>query len=153
MLIIQPISDLKDRAAWEDLWRGYNADMSYADLKKNLEYLWQRLNDPASSIKGLFVLEDGFPIGFAHYVIQERTSGPKPECYIEDLYVTPEKRGLGAGSLMLQWFKTEIDIRRWKKVTLKTRLANVRAQKLYDKLCAQRSQSIHYDVCLSELKP
>jgi GNAT superfamily N-acetyltransferase len=127
---------------WKTFWSDYSPDSKAQDV----EWLWGRLNTSTSSIKGIVALNTGRPIGFAHYVLQETTSGPKPECYIEDLYVCLEERGKGTGTEILNWFKEQAKAQGWSKVTLKTRPENVGAQKLYDAECERRSPYIHYVV-------
>jgi GNAT superfamily N-acetyltransferase len=46
---------------------------------------------------------DGKPVGFAVYFYNFSTWLGKKGLYLEDLYITPEYRGLGAGKSMLQY--------------------------------------------------
>ena len=51
---------------------------------------------------GLIAQKNGLPIGFAIYFFSYSTWLGKHGIYLEDLYVTPESRGLGAGKALLQ---------------------------------------------------
>lgn len=46
---------------------------------------------------------DGQPMGFAVYFYNYSTWLGKNGLYLEDLYVTPESRGIGAGKALLQY--------------------------------------------------
>lgn len=55
-----------------------------------------------SGVHGLICLLDDQPIGFAVYFYNYSTWLAKPGLYLEDLYVSPEHRGRGAGVALLK---------------------------------------------------
>lgn len=55
-----------------------------------------------SGVHGLICEIDGKPIGFAVYFYNYSTWLAKPGLYLEDLYVSPEFRGKGAGIALLK---------------------------------------------------
>lgn len=57
---------------------------------------------PDSSTKGLICELDGVAVGFAVYFYSYSTWLAKPGIYLEDLYVSPDARGEGAGKRLLQ---------------------------------------------------
>jgi GNAT superfamily N-acetyltransferase len=55
-----------------------------------------------SSAQALICEHDGAPIGYAVYFLNYSTWLGKNGLYLEDLYITPEKRGVGAGKALLK---------------------------------------------------
>lgn len=60
------------------------------------------LFSPQSSAQALVCEHDGTPIGYAVYFFNYSTWLGKNGLYLEDLYITPEKRGIGAGKALLK---------------------------------------------------
>ena len=55
-----------------------------------------------SRVDSLICEYEGEPVGFAVYFLNYSTWLGKYGLFLEDLYVTPEKRGIGAGKALLQ---------------------------------------------------
>ena len=55
-----------------------------------------------SHVNALICEQDGQPVGIAIYFYNYSTWLAKSGLYLEDLYVSPEHRGKGAGKLLLQ---------------------------------------------------
>ncbi len=55
-----------------------------------------------ASANALICLQDGEPIGYAVYFFNYSTWLGKNGIYLEDLYITPQKRNCGAGKFVLQ---------------------------------------------------
>lgn len=66
------------------------------------EHLQRTLFAPQPSVFGLIAELDGAPVGFAVYFFNYSTWQGQHGLYLEDLYVTPQARGVGAGKALLQ---------------------------------------------------
>jgi len=67
---------------------------SVADIERDLL-------DPTSPAKALMCLQDDIPVGFALYFLSYSTWLGRRGLYLEDLYVSSQHRGLGAGKQLL----------------------------------------------------
>lgn len=66
------------------------------------EHLQRTLFAPQPAVFGLIAELDGAPVGFAVYFFNYSTWQGQHGLYLEDLYVTPQARGVGAGKALLQ---------------------------------------------------
>ncbi len=66
------------------------------------EQIRESLFSEHASANAVICLQDGEPIGYAVYFFSYSTWLGKNGIYMEDLYVTPGKRGCGAGKLLLK---------------------------------------------------
>ncbi|WP_268796867.1 GNAT family N-acetyltransferase [Pseudomonas huanghezhanensis] len=69
---------------------------SLADIERSL------FDDAASPARALICLLDDKPIGFAVYFLSYSTWLGRKGLYLEDLYVSQEHRGVGAGKALLR---------------------------------------------------
>ncbi len=66
------------------------------------ETIAESLFGPKSVCQGLICERDGVPVGYAVWFFSYSTWLAKNGLYLEDLYVTPEARGLGAGKALMK---------------------------------------------------
>jgi len=69
----------------------------------------------------------------ANYIIHEATSTPTPVCYLQDLFVDPDRRASGVGRLLIDWLVAEMNSQGWSRLYWHTKENNYRARGLYDK--------------------
>ena len=62
---------------------------------------------PQSTVSALICLLDDKPVGFAVYFFNYSTWLGKRGLFLEDLYVSPDFRGLGAGKALLHYLARE----------------------------------------------
>ena len=136
-----------DRRRWEPLWAGY---LTFYETQLDAEVTdatWQRITggDPAM---GCLVAEDGEElVGFTHYVLHPTTWTLAPACYLEDLFVIPERRGTGVGRSLIAALTDRGREAGWSGIHWLTAHDNTVGMRLYDKV-ATRTQWVRYELDL-----
>jgi GNAT superfamily N-acetyltransferase len=73
------------------------------EVEATVETITESLFGPNSVSHAAICERDGVPVGFAVWFFSYSTWQARNGLYLEDLYVTPEQRGTGAGRLMLRY--------------------------------------------------
>jgi len=135
-----------DEAAWRRLWAGY-LDFYAEELPEAVTAgTWRRILDPHEPLVARLAEREDAVVGFSLSVLHAGTWTLAPICYLEDLYVTPEARGAGAGRALI---RDLIDLARfhgWSRLYWHTRAGNP-ARKLYDEF-AQADDFVRYRMML-----
>ncbi len=132
MTTVRPIRD-SDREAWLYLWHGYNAFYRNEPAEEVTRATFRRLCEGADGFFGLVAEdEDGGLVGLTHAVFHPATWTTGTYCYLEDLFVSREGRGSGAGRLLIEGVYTEADRRGADRVYWHTQQYNGPARSLYD---------------------
>ena len=71
-------------------------------VKANIEDIEESIFGDNSTVRALICSTAGKPIGFAVYFFNYSTWLGKNGLYLEDLYITPQSRGKGAGETLLR---------------------------------------------------
>ena len=80
------------------------------EVKASVADIERSLFAADSTVEARICERDGQPIGYAVYFFNYSTWLAKSGLYLEDLYITPEARGCGAGKAMLAHLaKTAVD--------------------------------------------
>jgi len=133
---IRPLAS-QDRPRWDELWKGYLEFYKEELLTEITEATWQRLIDPDQQPFGLGALDaDNRLVGFAHYLFHPSTWALNSYCYLEDLFVDPAARGMGAGRALIEAVYRAADDKGAARVYWSTEKNNLRAQSLYNQLAA-----------------
>ena len=130
-LQVRPI-EFQDKVIWEMLFAGYLEFYGAQLSSEQVELTWKRLLDPQFNSYGLVAEIDGNIVGISHYSFQNSTWAEKNYCYLEDLFVSPASRGVGAGKKLVD---SVLDIARLEdssRLFWNTDATNVSARKLYD---------------------
>lgn len=131
---IRPLA-LRDRAAWEPLWKGYLTFYETQVPDEVTETTWQRLMAAGEDPSGFVAVdEDDRPIGIVHYHFHRSTWTIGDYCYLQDLFVSPAVRGGGAGRALIEAVYEAARARGASQTYWLTQDFNHTARKLYDKV-------------------
>jgi len=124
-----------DRPDWEPLWQGYLAFYKASLPDKVTQSTWHKLMDPSRDPHGLVAVDGaGRLVGLTHYLFHQSTWTIPHICYLQDLFVAPEARGLGAGRALIEAVYAQADKAGAAQVYWLTQEFNATARALYDKV-------------------
>jgi GNAT superfamily N-acetyltransferase len=127
--------EAQHKEAWKSLWRGYLEFYEASVAPEVTEATWRRIIDPAGPIHsfGAFGQRDHL-VGIVHYLFHPVTWSLSPRCYLEDLFVDPKARGLGAGRALIEAVYRAADDAGADQVYWLTAESNRTARQLYDRI-------------------
>ena len=121
-----------DHTQWLGLWAQYLAYYK-VDLTADVTaHTWAQLIDPASPMKARLAVVAGQSLGFAIHHHHCSTWVIGQDCYLEDLFVSPQARGQGLGRALIEDLKALALARGWKRLYWHTDEGNTVARGLYD---------------------
>ena len=132
-----------DRPRWAELWRAYLAFYDTVLPEEQYADTWARLlHDTA--VHGLAARRDGEIVGITHFLFHAHCWTTAPACYLQDLYVDPSARGVGAGRALIETVAERARERAAHRLYWLTQDANTTARRLYDAV-ANHSGFIRYE--------
>lgn len=91
-----------DRSVWEQFMNEYAVFYKTSVPEGGHERVWDWIFDNNNDFWCDLVLDnDGKPLGFTQYQLMHRSLGGSMVCYLSDLYVKPDTRGIGAGRALI----------------------------------------------------
>lgn len=133
-LIVRPLS-VSDRSEWNVLWAAYLAFYGTSRPKDIFDTYFDRLlGDDPQDYNGLVAEQDGKLVGLTHYLFHRHGWSVENTCYLQDLYATPESRGMGVGRKLIEGVYAAADAAGVPSVYWLTQDFNAEARKLYDRI-------------------
>ena len=133
-VLIRPL-EASDEEAWRALWRGYLdyyettvSEQVYAETFRRL------LGDDPRDYSGLVAIEAGTPVGLTHYLFHRHGWKIEDVCYLQDLFVTPARRGTGIARRLIEAVYAAADAHGASQVYWLTQDFNEAGRRLYDRV-------------------
>ena len=135
-----------DEAEWRRLWTDYLNFYNTKVPEEVYRTTWQRLHTPGEfEPKCLLAVVKLRPVGLVHYLYHRSCWAVQNNCYLQDLYVDPEKRGTEIGRVLIEAVRDEAKKLGVTNVYWMTHETNAIARRLYDRV-ARRTGFIEYDL-------
>jgi GNAT superfamily N-acetyltransferase len=142
-MIVRPLV-ATDRVAWEPLWRGYLAFYKTVLQPEMYDLTFARLTGGTEPMGGFLALSDADEtIGLVHWISHRSCWTAADYCYLQDLFVTPEARGTGAGRALIEAVYARAKDLGLVRVHWLTHETNTTAMQLYDRV-GDRSGFVQY---------
>lgn len=123
----------KDLERWRVLWHGYLSFYRAGVPAPLTDLTFRRLCDGEHGMLGLVAVDaDEMPVGLAHLVFHSSTWSDAGYCYLEDLYVDPQRRGGRVAQALFEAVYAQARERNVERVYWHTQQYNGAARSLYD---------------------
>lgn len=135
-----------DFDAWLPLWKGY-LEFYETELEDEItRHTFERLIDTSIDMFGALALNDeGEAVGMVNWLTHPGTWSRGQYVYLEDLFVSVNARGTGAGRALIEHVHQWAEAAGATKVYWLTADSNKTAQQLYDRV-ATKTGFIHYQI-------
>ncbi|GGJ50149.1 GNAT family N-acetyltransferase [Deinococcus roseus] len=139
---IRPVT-AQDHQQWLPLWEGYQR-FYHADIPAETTALtWSRFLDPTEPMFAALAWKDGQAIGMVHHIYHRSCWTVADYCYLQDLFVEGDQRGLGVGRKLIEHVYQQAAEAGCSRVHWLTHETNQDARLLYDRI-AQKSGFVQY---------
>ncbi|MBK0060888.1 GNAT family N-acetyltransferase [Pseudomonas sp. S44] len=139
---LRPVT-LEDHAAWLPLWQAYLRFYQTTLAEEVTANTWQRLLDPSEPTHSALAWVDGKAVGMVNYIYHRSNWSIENSCYLQDLYVDGEQRGLGIGRQLIEHVYAAAKTAGCIKVHWLTHETNATAISLYEQV-AERPGFIQF---------
>jgi GNAT superfamily N-acetyltransferase len=133
-----------DRNAWEPLWQAYQRFYEVTIPTETTNLTWARFLDPDEHMHALGAFDsNGRLVGITHAILHRSCWLPEWTCYLQDLYVENDQRGLGTGEDLIEAVAELARSNGAGRLYWLTHETNATARRLYDRV-AESSGFIQY---------
>ena len=132
-----------DRAAWDRLWNGYLDFYETTLPKSQYDLTFGRYLDPTEPMFAFVAEHEGKPHGLVHTILHRHGWMEAATCYLQDLYVDPDLRGIGMGRALIEHVYHVTKAAGGARVYWMTHETNAIGRQLYDRI-ADRTGFIQY---------
>ncbi|QXH46767.1 GNAT family N-acetyltransferase [Pseudomonas xanthosomatis] len=141
-ITLRPVN-AEDHAAWLALWQAY-LRFYQTELAEAVSLsTWQRLLDPNEPTHSTLAWVDGKAVGMVNFIYHRSNWSIENSCYLQDLYVNSEVRGLGIGRQLIEHVYATAKTDGCIKVHWLTHETNATAISLYEQV-AERPGFIQF---------
>ena len=134
-----------DQAEWRRLFEGYADFYGTVLTDAAAEQVWAWLHDPGHLLEGLLARDgDGRAVGLAHVRACPRPLAGTTIGFLDDLYVDPAARGIGAADALFDALAERARERGWPAIRWLTQEFNYRGRAFYDRYTGTKSDFLMY---------
>lgn len=133
-----------DRAAWGGLYASYAEFYDVPQTDEMRDRVWGWLMDRSHEVCGIVAVQGDQLVGLAHYRGFARPLAAATGGFLDDLFVSPDARGLRAGEALIEGLEAIATEKGWSVIRWITADDNYRARGLYDQV-AERTMWVTYD--------
>ncbi|MER0239997.1 GNAT family N-acetyltransferase [Fulvimarina sp. MAC8] len=137
---LTPDDETEWRALWTQYLTFYKTTVADEVYRSSFERM---LSGEPGEFRGLVAIEDGQLVGLTHYLFHRHGWRIEDVCYLQDLWVEPDRRGRGIARALIEAVYAAADTHGCGKVYWMTQEDNATARLLYDRI-ATKSGFIEY---------
>ena len=129
--MIEPVH-AEDYERWIPLWLKYQEFYKVSIHEETTLLTWDRFLNNNDRVYCVVARSSEEIVGFVTYLYHPSTWAINDFCYLEDLYVTPEARGLHVGKKLIEFVQAQALKQECARLYWHTQETNLPGQKLYD---------------------
>lgn len=131
VISVEPVQ-IKDYQQWLPFWLKYQDFYAVSLTEETTLATWKRFFDENEKVYCAVAKSSDKILGFVHYLYHPSTWAINDFCYLEDLYVTPDARGLHIGKQLIEFVNKQAKKQQSARLYWHTQETNIPGQRLYD---------------------